>query len=87
MSKSKTTILGTESGKPKESRYLWVDDKGEGRNLYARFRYTFDLIENPLQADLHLFADTSYQMFVNGTYIGFGRSGSIPSIRNMIRMI
>jgi len=72
MSKSKTTILGTESGKPKESRYLWVDDKGEGRNLYARFRYTFDLIENPLQADLHLFADTSYQMFVNGTYIGFG---------------
>ncbi|WP_308636367.1 alpha-L-rhamnosidase-related protein [Paenibacillus silvisoli] len=51
---------------------IWYDESGQGRNLYARFRLVLDLKSKPEKALLHLFADTTYQLYVNGEYIRLG---------------
>jgi len=58
--------------KPADSKYIWYDNNGSGRNLYGNFRNVFTLKGKPESATLHLFADTSYQLFVNGKFIEFG---------------
>ncbi|AZN38253.1 alpha-L-rhamnosidase-related protein [Paenibacillus albus] len=62
------------TAKPAAAQAIWYDESGQGRNLYARFRLTLDLPEKPSQALLHLFADTTYQLSVNGEYV---QSGSV----------
>ncbi len=70
-------ILETESQinqseVPKNAKFIWYDSTGLGRNLYANFRKSF-LIEGKVEsAILSLFADTSYQLFVNGQFIQQG---------------
>ncbi|MFD0672404.1 alpha-L-rhamnosidase N-terminal domain-containing protein [Cohnella sp. GCM10027633] len=51
---------------------VWYDREGKGRDLYGRFRLTFDITGVPARATLHLFADTTYQLYVNGEYVGTG---------------
>ena len=58
--------------KPVEAKYIWYDDRGSGRNLYGMFRKTFDITGEVQSACLHIFADTSYQLFINGEFIEFG---------------
>ncbi len=52
--------------------YVWFNDHGTGRNQFAAFRLSFDLPQVPSQAVLHLFADSAYQLFVNGRFVAFG---------------
>jgi alpha-L-rhamnosidase len=54
------------------ARYIWYEKQGEGRNLYGRFRKTFTITGKVESAALKLFADTYYQLFVNGAWIEFG---------------
>ncbi|QJD86781.1 alpha-L-rhamnosidase-related protein [Cohnella herbarum] len=57
---------------PGASKAIWFDEQGQGRNMYARFRLTFEMDGAPKKAILNLFADTTYQLYVNGTYAGNG---------------
>ena len=52
--------------------FVWYDSKGEGRNLYAEFRRTVEIETLPVTAQINLFADTVYQIKVNGVFVGFG---------------
>ena len=55
-----------------EARYIWTDASGCGRNLHACFRLTFTLDAPVVAAKLCLFADSAYQLFVNGRFVEFG---------------
>ncbi|NLF40779.1 hypothetical protein GX586_15155, partial [bacterium] len=58
--------------KPRDAQFVWFDHKGAGRNLYALFRRSFDLDAAPKAAVINLFADSHYQLFVNGVFVEFG---------------
>jgi hypothetical protein len=52
--------------------YVWYDQRGEGRNLYACFRRVLELKGPVKSATIRIFADTAYQLFVNGQFVEFG---------------
>lgn len=54
------------------SKYVWYNSHGEGRNRFAYFRRGFELAAVPSDFSLSLFADTAYQLFVNGEFVQFG---------------
>jgi len=58
--------------RPLGARFVWYDAQGEGRNTFALFRKAFTLSGPVKTANLRVFADTSYQLFVNGQFIEFG---------------
>ena len=58
--------------RPSGARFVWYDKDGEGRNTFALFRKSFTVPGVVEGAELHLFADTSYQLFVNGQFVEFG---------------
>jgi alpha-L-rhamnosidase len=58
--------------RPSGARFIWYDAHGEGRNTFALFRKAFTVSGQVESASLHLFADTSYQLFVNGQFVEFG---------------
>ncbi len=55
-----------------DSKYIWSDSEGEGRNLHSMFRRSFDVSGAVRKAQLHLFADSVYELVVNGKRINFG---------------
>lgn len=61
------------------SKYIWHDPSGAGRNVFAVFRRTFDLAARPRAAALHLFADDLYRLFVNGRVLLYGPARFVPS--------
>ncbi len=56
------------------ARFVWKDPEGEGRQQTVLFRRSFELTGPATRADLHLFADSRYHLYVNGTHIQFGPS-------------
>jgi len=58
--------------KPKSAKYIWVDKEGKGRNVYVNFRKSFTIKGIPTEAFFNLFADTSYQLFVNNQFVNQG---------------
>jgi hypothetical protein len=55
-----------------KAKYVWYEKQGCGRNLYGMFRKTFELSGKVTCAELNIFADTHYQLFINGAFIEFG---------------
>lgn len=55
-----------------QGAYVWYDSEGLGRDLYGLFRRSFEITGAVRSAQLHLFADTRYQLFVNGEFVEFG---------------
>ncbi|NJO03717.1 MAG: hypothetical protein HC880_20440, partial [Bacteroidia bacterium] len=55
-----------------DAQYVWVDETGQGRNQYAYFRQDIELGGSLEQAQIHLFASSRYQLWVNGVYLNFG---------------
>jgi alpha-L-rhamnosidase len=55
-----------------KAKYIWFDELGQGRNPYGLFRKTFEVSGEIEKAILNLFADTNYQLFVNGEFVEFG---------------
>ena len=54
------------------ARYVWYEKQGRGRNLYGMFRKTFVIKGKVKFAKIKMFADTHYQLFINGVFIEFG---------------
>lgn len=54
------------------AKYIWYEKQGNGRNLYGMFRKTFAIDGKVVSAKINIFADTHYQLFINGTFIEFG---------------
>ena len=52
--------------------YIWYDETGLGHNLYGMFRKSFDVNRSVKSAMINIFADTSYQLFINGNFVEFG---------------
>lgn len=52
-----------------EGETLFYDNP---RNRYMRFRRSFDLNENIKYAEIRIFADTNYRLWINGKEVGFG---------------
>jgi len=55
-----------------EPRYIWSDQHGKGRNLHGMFRRSFEVSGSVKKAELNLFADSVYELYVNGRTINFG---------------
>ncbi|MCL2665481.1 MAG: alpha-L-rhamnosidase N-terminal domain-containing protein, partial [Defluviitaleaceae bacterium] len=55
-----------------KAKYIWYEPDDTSRNPYAAFRRTFETDGRVKNAELNIFADTCYQLFVNGKFIGFG---------------
>ncbi len=56
----------------KNEKFVGCDSKGEGRNLHGMFRRSFDVSGEVCEATLNLFADSVYELYVNGQYVEFG---------------
>lgn len=64
---------GTENNKPNNAIYIWCEKENpKGRNLFCNFRRKVVLEAIPTEAFINIFADTSYQLFVNGAFVQFG---------------
>lgn len=57
---------------PSTARFVWLDRTGSGRNLYAMFRKSVDITGTVKNAAIHIFADTFYKLYVNGTFVEYG---------------
>jgi hypothetical protein len=55
-------------------RYVWFKEKDTSRSPYAAFRKSFFIKDTARvkEAELHIFADTVYALYVNGCFTGFG---------------
>lgn len=67
-----STTTYEQDPKPKSAKYIWIDKEGKGRNIYANFRKSFNLKTVPNEAIINLFADSSYQLFVNNRFVHQG---------------
>jgi hypothetical protein len=52
--------------------FIWAPSAQTGTQVYAIFRKTFNLMEQPKSASLRLFADSRYILWVNGQYVNRG---------------
>lgn len=68
----------TSIAQENNAKYIWPHQKPDVRNEYVYFRYEFDLSQTADIADIHLFVDSRYQLFVNEIYMNFGPARSYP---------
>ncbi len=61
------------------AKLIWSDAHGQGRNRYVLFRKSLLLDFQPVQATLHIFADTRYRLQVNGQVVCHGPARFRPS--------
>lgn len=61
--------INLKAFKPQNAKFVWYDTEGQGRNLYAKFRKTFAISSPVQEAKINVFADSSYQIFVNGKFL------------------
>lgn len=60
-------------------QYVWLNEQGEGRNIFALFRHDFSLPNLPKTLQIHLFADTRYRLQVNGSVASYGPARFYPT--------
>ena len=59
--------------------WIWSDAATRPYHNVACFRRTFDLEAAPKAARVAITADSRYELYVNGTWLGFGPARSFPS--------
>lgn len=52
-----------------QSSMIWSPSAPAGKQAYVAFRKSFDLAGKPKSAPLHLFADSRYMLWVNGSHV------------------
>lgn len=62
----------SREGRDPDSKFVWKDHHGEGRQVYLVFRKDFHLKGPEPEGKIHLWAHSRYHLFVNGTFINFG---------------
>jgi alpha-L-rhamnosidase len=55
-----------------DAKIVWPDQENEDRNLLVFFRQSFTLGNTPEKAELNVYADSRYILYVNGTAIQYG---------------
>jgi hypothetical protein len=64
-------------------QFVWCDTTGTGRNVFVLFRRSFTIAGDPAEtvrkAELHLFADTRYRLWVNGQVVAYGPARFLPT--------
>jgi hypothetical protein len=58
--------------------FVWSHSEPYARNEYVYFRNDFSLGSEIRTGEIHLFADSRYQIFVNEIFVGFGPARSYP---------
>ncbi|MCR9014205.1 family 78 glycoside hydrolase catalytic domain [Aquiflexum gelatinilyticum] len=53
-------------------KLYWIRAEGGERNEYVFFRKEFQLQNEAQRAEIHLYVDSRYNLYVNGHYLGFG---------------
>ena len=66
------TPVGCEGGHELAQGFIWASTPADGNQCYVVFRKSFDLHVAARSAVVHLFADTRYSLWVNGTFIDRG---------------
>jgi len=59
--------------------FVWTEAEPDGRLQVAYFRYELELSTKPTTAEIHLFADSRYQLLVNGNFVNFGPARFYPA--------
>lgn len=60
------------------ARWIWTSDEGAQRNLWLRLRRAFDCPADLRRATLLISADSRYELYVNGEWLGVGPVRSFP---------
>ena len=63
---------GTPLSRSLGESMIWLTSAPAGQQVYAVFRKSFTLAEEPQSATLHLFADSRYVLWINGRYLERG---------------
>lgn len=66
------SIQSDAIGKKLQAAMIWTGSKANGDGVAADFRKTFQLAKLPQKADLFVFADARYILWVNGQYVERG---------------
>jgi alpha-L-rhamnosidase len=69
------------SNKPLLETGLWIHDQTPKSHEVALFRYTFSLQEEVYATDLAIFADTRYQAWLDGAWLGRGPARFTKTMR------
>lgn len=73
------SIHSDSIGNALQSAFVWTNPPALQPGAAVAFRKTFELLQKPAQARLHLFADARYILWVNGTYIDRGPNRFQPN--------
>lgn len=55
-----------------QAAFIWTPAVPTGEQAYVAYRRGVDLAEKPMEATLHLFADSRYVLWINGEYVERG---------------
>lgn len=73
-----TTVFSLLNGQTERSKYVWINNSGTERFVNAYFRYNFTLEEVTDIADIQIFADSRYKLYVNNTFVNYGPARFYP---------
>ena len=73
------TIQSDAVGSQLQRAMIWTQPREDQAGVAVAFRKTFDLPAKPVQAELHLFADARYVLWVNGAYVERGPARFQPN--------
>ena len=74
-----TTIQSDPIGRTLQSSMIWTQPLETQSGVAIAFRKTFELSAKPATAELHLFADSRYVLWVNGAYVERGPARFQPN--------
>jgi hypothetical protein len=64
----------------KTAQWIWLPDSPRPYNTFACFRRTFELPTAPESARLRITADSRYEVYLNGTFLGHGPVRAWPHL-------
>jgi len=66
-------------GQSLQQQMIWADPNAKLQSAFVDFRKRFFLADAPVKANLHIFADVRYMLWINGRYVLRGPVRFVPS--------